>query len=198
VSDFSQKRDSRRLRRPLSAAATASLRDSRRNRGSIQRSRGRISPCPRCGCKTLELPANETLRSIQGPLETKASPTALRRKRWRMLSRMRRRAKRGRRSIAAPVTCCSPAIAWNPLTGYPRNKGCFCGSGVKAKKCCLPYINRACAAIRSRHPQRYLAEAHDRPRVTLPRAPQAQKKLDEKEKAEAPAPAPAEPADAAA
>lgn len=32
---------------------------------------------------------------------------------------------------------------WNPLTSYPRNKGCFCGSGEKAKKCCLPLQKRA-------------------------------------------------------
>jgi hypothetical protein len=90
-----------------------------------------------------------------------------------------------------------PGFAWNPLTGYPRNKGCFCGSGVKAKRCCMPYINRACAQkeadiLNDIWPKLMTG------RLTLPRAPQAQKKLDEKEKAEAPAPAPAEPADAAA
>ena len=26
--------------------------------------------------------------------------------------------------------------AWNPLREYPRNMPCFCGSGIKAKKCC--------------------------------------------------------------
>lgn len=37
----------------------------------------------------------------------------------------------------------SPGIVWNPLARYPRNKGCFCGSGVKSKRCCLPKISRA-------------------------------------------------------
>lgn len=27
---------------------------------------------------------------------------------------------------------------WNPLLKYPRNESCYCGSGVKFKKCCLP------------------------------------------------------------
>ena len=26
---------------------------------------------------------------------------------------------------------------WNPMLKYPRNETCFCGSGTKAKKCCL-------------------------------------------------------------
>ena len=29
-------------------------------------------------------------------------------------------------------------LAKNPLLGYPRNTPCWCGSGAKAKKCCLP------------------------------------------------------------
>ena len=29
-------------------------------------------------------------------------------------------------------------FAWNPLRDYPRNLACFCGSGGKAKRCCLP------------------------------------------------------------
>lgn len=37
----------------------------------------------------------------------------------------------------------SEEAAWNPLVKYPVNKGCFCGSGEKAKKCCLPYLARA-------------------------------------------------------
>jgi uncharacterized protein YecA (UPF0149 family) len=30
--------------------------------------------------------------------------------------------------------------AWNPLQKYPRNAPCFCNSGKKAKKCCLPRV----------------------------------------------------------
>jgi len=26
---------------------------------------------------------------------------------------------------------------WNPFLKYPRNEACYCGSGVKYKKCCL-------------------------------------------------------------
>lgn len=33
-------------------------------------------------------------------------------------------------------------MAWNPLQQYPVNKGCWCGSGVKAKKCCQPFISK--------------------------------------------------------
>jgi hypothetical protein len=29
-------------------------------------------------------------------------------------------------------------MAMNPLLGYPRNEPCWCGSGRKAKVCCLP------------------------------------------------------------
>lgn len=28
--------------------------------------------------------------------------------------------------------------AWNPLRSFPPNQKCFCGSQIKAKKCCLP------------------------------------------------------------
>ena len=33
--------------------------------------------------------------------------------------------------------------AWNPLLKYPRNATCFCGSGFKAKRCCLPNLELA-------------------------------------------------------
>lgn len=35
-----------------------------------------------------------------------------------------------------------PGMKWNPLTSYPRNKTCHCGSGDKAKFCCLPFEER--------------------------------------------------------
>lgn len=36
-----------------------------------------------------------------------------------------------------------PGYQWNPLANrYPGNKGCFCGSGVKAKRCCIPHQPR--------------------------------------------------------
>lgn len=27
---------------------------------------------------------------------------------------------------------------WNPILKYPKNESCYCGSGKKFKKCCLP------------------------------------------------------------
>lgn len=37
-----------------------------------------------------------------------------------------------------------PGYSWNPLTSYPRNKPCFCGGRVKAKKCCIRKVSRIC------------------------------------------------------
>jgi hypothetical protein len=28
---------------------------------------------------------------------------------------------------------------WNPMLKYPRNEKCYCGSGLKFKKCCLAH-----------------------------------------------------------
>lgn len=39
-----------------------------------------------------------------------------------------------------------PGNAWNPLKAYPRNHDCFCGSELKAKKCCLPKVQEYCPA----------------------------------------------------
>lgn len=30
-----------------------------------------------------------------------------------------------------------PGNDWNPFAKYPRNEPCYCGSKIKAKKCCL-------------------------------------------------------------
>lgn len=35
-----------------------------------------------------------------------------------------------------------PGFVYNPLLKYPRNERCYCGSGVKAKMCCLPKVKR--------------------------------------------------------
>jgi len=32
---------------------------------------------------------------------------------------------------------------WSPLLRYPVNAKCFCGSKLKAKKCCMPKLSRA-------------------------------------------------------
>jgi hypothetical protein len=34
----------------------------------------------------------------------------------------------------------TPGFQWNPLAKYPRNMACWCKSGVKSKRCCLPQI----------------------------------------------------------
>lgn len=34
---------------------------------------------------------------------------------------------------------------WNPIKKYPVNHPCYCGSALKAKKCCLPYLNDVCS-----------------------------------------------------
>ena len=48
----------------------------------------------------------------------------------------RRRDEKDRRVVWRP----HEGRTWNPLRGYPRNNGCFCGSGDKAKKCCMPKL----------------------------------------------------------
>ena len=37
-----------------------------------------------------------------------------------------------------------PGWVWNPLLRFPRNSLCFCGSGIKSKKCCLPKVPLSC------------------------------------------------------
>jgi hypothetical protein len=34
----------------------------------------------------------------------------------------------------------SAGMAWSPLRDWPRNEACWCGPGVKAKKCHLPVL----------------------------------------------------------
>lgn len=36
-------------------------------------------------------------------------------------------------------------FAWNPMKAWPRNEACFCLSGIKFKKCCMPNL-RECIA----------------------------------------------------
>jgi SEC-C motif-containing protein len=33
---------------------------------------------------------------------------------------------------------------WNPLCGFPRNAACFCGSGLKHKRCCADKVLEYC------------------------------------------------------
>lgn len=44
----------------------------------------------------------------------------------------------------------------NPLLKYPRNLDCFCGSKLKAKKCCIPKQARIIPADQAIQLKRYL------------------------------------------
>lgn len=44
-------------------------------------------------------------------------------------------AKLAKRREAGAPTKPAPGWVWNPLLRYPRNRACYCGSGVKFKKC---------------------------------------------------------------
>lgn len=46
---------------------------------------------------------------------------------------------KGRRLFYKP----NKGNAWNPLLKYPPNMKCFCTSGKKDKKCCLPFLPAA-------------------------------------------------------
>lgn len=35
-----------------------------------------------------------------------------------------------------------PGMVPNPMMRYERNTGCWCGSGAKAKRCCLPGVKQ--------------------------------------------------------
>lgn len=37
--------------------------------------------------------------------------------------------------------------SWSPLLNFPRNDKCFCGSGIKFKKCHLNKLARTCTKL---------------------------------------------------
>ena len=45
--------------------------------------------------------------------------------------------------LTEPYYALEKGYAWNPFRKFPRNLPCFCASGKKAKKCCLPIIAQA-------------------------------------------------------
>jgi SEC-C motif len=45
--------------------------------------------------------------------------------------------------------------AWNPMLRFPRNNPCFCASGVKFKKCCLPRMTRVISKENAKFIQQY-------------------------------------------
>lgn len=46
--------------------------------------------------------------------------------------------------------------ALNPLRNYPRDLVCWCGSGAKAKDCCLPKQAKICTAKQAVILKRYM------------------------------------------
>jgi hypothetical protein len=55
-----------------------------------------------------------------------------------------------------------PGYVFNPLKGYPRNEPCFCGSGLKAKKCCLNKLKDAVPAHTAERLEAFTKAAHER------------------------------------
>ncbi len=53
---------------------------------------------------------------------------------------------------------CDPGNAWNPLVGFPRNAACFCGSGSKAKRCCLPRVAEFCSSKKAAELKRLMPQ----------------------------------------
>lgn len=49
--------------------------------------------------------------------------------------------------------------AWNPLSGYPRNEPCWCGSGKKFKKCCLNEQGRTIGTDKAKRMAELVKEA---------------------------------------
>lgn len=39
-----------------------------------------------------------------------------------------------------------PGMVWNPLSRFPRNEQCFCGTGLKFKACCITKVKPCCPA----------------------------------------------------
>jgi hypothetical protein len=70
---------------------------------------------------------------------------------------------------------CIPGKIWNPLRRYPKNQNCFCGSLLKAKKCCLPHLTEAVS-------KEFAAEITKdwdkilKRELTFPQAPKTQKR----------------------
>lgn len=51
-----------------------------------------------------------------------------------------------------------PGMVPNPMLGYERNTPCWCGSGAKAKKCCLPTARHVVSAQDAEFLNSYLKE----------------------------------------
>ena len=55
-------------------------------------------------------------------------------------------------------------MVWNPLLAYGRNNPCWCDSGKKAKRCCLPNIEANKRCVTAREAQLIQAELVERAR----------------------------------
>lgn len=66
----------------------------------------------------------------------------------------------------------APGFLWNPLTKYPKNWPCFCGSGLKFKKCCTDKVPKTCTKELFPKYQLIVDQAnlgmHPRPQVVKP------------------------------
>lgn len=60
--------------------------------------------------------------------------------------------------------------AWNPLREFPVNHMCFCGSGRKAKKCCLPRLSACLSKETAKYLESNWADLLSG-KLTLPAAP---------------------------
>jgi hypothetical protein len=53
-------------------------------------------------------------------------------------------------------------FAFNPLRDYPRNAPCWCGSGVKAKKCHLPTVPPTVEASKEEKLREFVSAVEER------------------------------------
>lgn len=51
--------------------------------------------------------------------------------------------------------------ALNPLLSFPRNAKCFCGSGIKFKKCCVDKLHMAIPAKEASEVQAFVNNVKD-------------------------------------
>ncbi len=63
---------------------------------------------------------------------------------------LRREKNKREQAIRTNKWKCNPGNTWNPLSKFPRNHPCFCGSGLKAKKCCADRIQEWCTIAEAR------------------------------------------------
>lgn len=53
-------------------------------------------------------------------------------------------------------------MVWNPLLGFERNNSCWCDSGKKAKRCCLPLVETKQRCVTHKEAELIRAEFYKR------------------------------------